>query len=57
MAAGMLKHGVFVVGFFYPVVPEGQARIRAQISAAHTPEDLDHAIEAFCRVRDEMTKN
>lgn len=57
MAAGMLKQGVFVVGFFYPVVPEGQARIRAQISAAHTPEDLDHAVEAFCRVRDEMTKN
>jgi glycine C-acetyltransferase len=57
MAARMLEQGVFVVGFFYPVVPQGQARIRAQISAAHTREDLDHAVEAFCRVRDEMTKN
>lgn len=57
MAARMLEKGIYVVGFFYPVVPQGQARIRVQISAAHTREDLDHAVEAFCRVRDEMKKN
>lgn len=51
-AAGMLEQGVYVVGFSYPVVPMGQARIRTQISAAHTIQDLDIAIEAFRRVRE-----
>jgi len=43
----MLEHGIYVIGFSYPVVPKGQARIRVQISAAHTREHLDHAIAAF----------
>lgn len=54
MAAKMLEKGVYVVGFFYPVVPQGQARIRTQISAAHSREDLDFAIKAFCEVKKEL---
>ena len=54
MAAKMLEKGVYVVGFFYPVVPQGQARIRTQISAAHSREDLDFAIKAFCEVKAEL---
>ncbi|MBI3723791.1 glycine C-acetyltransferase [bacterium] len=50
MAADMLGEGVYVVGFSFPVVPKGQARIRVQISAAHEPEQIDRAIEAFTRV-------
>ena len=50
----MIERGVFVVGFFYPVVPQGKARIRTQISAAHTQEDLDFAIRTFAAVRKEM---
>ncbi|MEO1595121.1 MAG: glycine C-acetyltransferase [Pseudomonadota bacterium] len=50
MAAAMLDEGVYVVGFAYPVVPQGEARIRTQMSAAHTREDLDRAIAAFQRV-------
>jgi len=46
-AAAMLEEGIYVVGFSYPVVPQGQARIRVQISAAHEPEDLDRALAAF----------
>jgi len=46
----MLKEGVYVIGFSYPVVPKGQARIRTQMSAAHAPEHIDRAIEAFGRV-------
>ncbi len=53
-AARMLEKGVYVVGFFYPVVPEGTARIRTQVSAAHTTEDLDFAIRAFAEVRAEL---
>jgi len=52
MASMLLDEGVYVIGFSYPVVPQGAARIRVQISAAHTPEDLDTAIAAFTRVRD-----
>jgi glycine C-acetyltransferase len=51
MSARMLEQGVYVVGFFYPVVPQGQARIRAQISAAHSRADLDLAIAAFSAAR------
>jgi len=51
MAARMFEKGVYVVGFFYPVVPMGKARIRTQISAAHSKEDLDIAIKAFQEVR------
>jgi glycine C-acetyltransferase len=50
VAAAMLDEGIYVVGFSYPVVPEGQSRIRVQISAAHTPEMIDAAIAAFERV-------
>ena len=46
----MLKEGIYVVGFFFPVVPQGTARIRTQMSAAHTTEDLDRAIAAFAKV-------
>jgi glycine C-acetyltransferase len=53
-ADAMLSHGVYVIGFSYPVVPKGKARIRVQISAAHSQEDLEFAIEAFCRVRKEL---
>lgn len=47
VAARLLDHGVYVIGFCYPVVPQGKARIRTQMSAAHTKEDLDQAIKAF----------
>ena len=50
----MLKKGVYVVGFSYPVVPQGKARIRTQVSAGHTKEDLDFAIRCFSEVKDEM---
>jgi glycine C-acetyltransferase len=50
MAADLLDEGVYVTGFFFPVVPQGKARIRTQMSAAHTREHLDHAIAAFTRV-------
>ena len=46
----LLDEGVFVTGFGFPVVPQGQARVRCQISAAHTREDLDEALRAFGRV-------
>ncbi|MCS7052421.1 MAG: glycine C-acetyltransferase [Ignavibacterium sp.] len=54
MAARMLEKGVYVIGFFYPVVPKGTARIRVQISAAHSIEDLDFAVEKFSEVKKEM---
>jgi glycine C-acetyltransferase len=50
MAAALLDEGIYVTGFFFPVVPQGQARIRTQMSAAHTRAHLDHAIDAFTRV-------
>lgn len=50
MARDMLAEGIYVVGFSYPVVPKGEARIRVQVSAAHTKEHLDRAIEAFTKV-------
>ena len=53
-AARMLQKGVYVVGFCYPVVPQGKARIRTQVSAAHTKEDLDFALKCFKEVRAEM---
>src|SRR6185437_6380506 len=46
----LLEQGVFVTGFGFPVVPQGQARVRCQISASHTREDLDRAVDAFKRV-------
>lgn len=53
-AARMLEKGVYVVGFFYPVVPQGKARIRTQISAAHTRKELDQAITAFAETQKEL---
>lgn len=50
MANELLKRGIYVIGFSYPVVPHGQARIRMQVSAAHTPEQIDRAIAAFTEV-------
>jgi len=50
MADELLAEGIYVIGFFFPVVPKGQARIRTQISAAHTREHLEHAVDAFTRV-------
>lgn len=54
MADKLLENGIYVIGFFYPVVPQGKARIRVQISAAHTQQHLDKAIEAFTQVGKEM---
>jgi glycine C-acetyltransferase len=49
-AAEMQKEGIYVTGFYYPVVPKGQARIRVQLSAGHTRAHLDKAIAAFIKV-------
>ncbi len=54
MAARMLEEGVYVIGFFFPVVPKGEARIRVQISAAHERQHLDTAIDAFIKVGKEL---
>lgn len=53
-AARLLDEGIYVTGFYYPVVPKNQARIRVQLSAAHTREHLDHAINAFIKVGKEL---
>jgi glycine C-acetyltransferase len=53
-AEAMLTHGIYVVAFSYPVVPKGKARIRTQMSAALTPDDLELAIEAFGQVKKSM---
>lgn len=50
MADEMLGHNIYVIGFSYPVVPKGEARIRVQLSAVHTPEQIDKAIAAFTAV-------
>jgi glycine C-acetyltransferase len=54
MADKLLERGIYVIGFSYPVVPQGQARIRIQLSAAHQPEHLTRAIEAFTAVGKEL---
>lgn len=54
MAEKLLEKGVYVIGFYFPVVPKGKARIRTQISAAHTKEDLDFALNAFKEVKEEL---
>ena len=53
-AARMLEKGVYVVSFSYPVVPKGKARIRTQVSAGHSREDLDFAVSCFREVKEEM---
>ena len=56
MARRMMEKGVYVVAFSYPVVPKGKARIRTQVSAAHTKEDLDYSVKCFKEVREKMGK-
>jgi glycine C-acetyltransferase len=53
-AARMLEKGVYVIGFFYPVVPHGTARVRTQVSAAHSREDLEFAVKAFAETDEEL---
>jgi glycine C-acetyltransferase len=53
-AARMLEKGVYVIGFFYPVVPHGTARVRTQVSAAHSREDLEFAVNAFAEANEEL---
>ena len=56
MAVAMLDKGIYVIGFSYPVVPQGKARIRTQVSAAHSREDLERAVRAFCETRKEVAQ-
>jgi glycine C-acetyltransferase len=53
-AAKLLEEGIYVIGFFFPVVPKGEARIRVQLSAAHDRSHLDCAVEAFAKVGREL---
>ncbi len=55
MASRLLEEGIYVIGFSYPVVPQGEARIRTQLSSAHTTEEIDAATEAFIRVGKELS--
>jgi glycine C-acetyltransferase len=50
VAADLLKEGIYVIGFSFPVVPKGEARIRVQVSAAHEQEHLERAVDAFVKV-------
>jgi glycine C-acetyltransferase len=54
MSKRLLEEGIYAIGFFFPVVPKGKARIRTQISAAHSKEDLDKAIKAFTKIYQEL---
>jgi glycine C-acetyltransferase len=54
VAEGMLREGIYVIGFSFPVVPQGQARIRTQMSAAHEPQHIDRAVAAFAKVGREL---
>jgi glycine C-acetyltransferase len=54
MADKLLEKGIYVIGFSFPVVPQGQARIRIQLSAAHTPDQLQRAVQAFTNVGKEL---
>lgn len=54
MADRLLEEGIYVIGFFYPVVPKGKARIRVQLSAAHTKEHIDSALTSFSKVGKEL---
>jgi glycine C-acetyltransferase len=56
-AARMLEKGVYVIGFFYPVVPHGTARVRTQVSAAHSREDLEFAVNAFAETNEELRQS
>jgi glycine C-acetyltransferase len=54
VSARLLEKGVYAIGFFYPVVPQGAARIRTQVSAVHSRDDLTFAIEKFAEVKTEF---
>ena len=54
LADRLLQLGVYVIGFSFPVVPRGEARIRTQMSAAHSPEQLEQAVQAFCQAGREL---
>ena len=54
MANQLLEEGIYVIGFFFPVVPRGKARIRVQLSAAHTQEHLDKAVSSFIKIGKEL---
>jgi glycine C-acetyltransferase len=54
MASRLLKEGIYVIGFSYPVVPKGKARVRVQLSAVHTPQDINHAVKSFVKVGKEL---
>ncbi|MCL2397850.1 MAG: aminotransferase class I/II-fold pyridoxal phosphate-dependent enzyme, partial [Defluviitaleaceae bacterium] len=54
LAEKMLEKNVYVIGFFYPVVPKGKARVRTQVSAAHTRQQLDYVLNAFKEAREEL---
>jgi glycine C-acetyltransferase len=54
LADRLLQLGIYVIGFSFPVVPRGEARIRTQMSAAHTPEQLQMAVDAFCTAGREL---
>jgi glycine C-acetyltransferase len=56
MSKKLLERGIYAIGFFFPVVPKGKARIRTQISAAHSKDDLDKAIAAFALTYAELTE-
>ncbi len=56
-AARMLEKGVYVIGFFYPVVPHGTARVRTQVSAAHNRQELEHAVNAFAETNEELASS
>ena len=53
-AARLLDEGIYVTGFYYPVVPKDQARIRVQVSAGHTEQELDRCVDAFVKVGREL---
>jgi len=57
LASELLDNGIYVIGFYYPVVPKGKSRIRVQISAAHTTEHIRHAIDTFAKIRNDWIKN
>jgi glycine C-acetyltransferase len=54
MAAALFEDGIYAVGFSFPVVPRGKARIRVQVSAAHTREDLENAVEKFAKAAKQL---
>jgi glycine C-acetyltransferase len=56
LSAALVERGIYAVSFSYPVVPRGKARIRTQMSAAHSRSDLERAVRAFCAARDSLAE-